>query len=501
MPFDLKRTLRYVIGSLFVLATGYASSFTDFEINAVSPAVVEIRVDSRTNGKTSLGIAITESTILTTSDAVSSLLPADIFVNDKKATIARIFKDEKLALLSTPGLLLQPVRFSRQLPDGNRQVNLISRINPKAKNIASTVVSIISISTKAPGYFDISLSPSLVEHDGAPVFNNCGELIGLYHTKVSKKISTIKNLDVIRSVASSIGQLDISSTICPSEAEKADIRAIETNEEIEQQRIDQEEKLSQIRDEAEEKQKAAQKALEDTEARLKQRESEVLKAKKESEIAIEEFKQEALENQRIAEEALALARQESENTQLELAKTAEEADLALESAKKATEAVKDKAESDKQKSLAKQNRERIIVGGLAIALLLLLAIIWLLWSRKSNKAASTEGEAQNSNNRDILLRGPGISMKIPEEAISRESGIILGRSASEADYVIDAPQVSRAHMQIIKESGFLYALDLGSANGSAINEYNLEPGKKAAIHDGDTLRLADAVFSVEIRER
>ena len=92
MPFDLKRTLRYVIGSLFLLATGYASSFTDFEINAVSPAVVEIRVDSRTNGKTSLGIAITESTILTTSDAVSSLLQADIFVNDKKATIAEYRK-------------------------------------------------------------------------------------------------------------------------------------------------------------------------------------------------------------------------------------------------------------------------------------------------------------------------------------------------------------------------------------------------------------------------
>ncbi|GHG59560.1 phosphopeptide-binding protein [Sinomonas cellulolyticus] len=64
--------------------------------------------------------------------------------------------------------------------------------------------------------------------------------------------------------------------------------------------------------------------------------------------------------------------------------------------------------------------------------------------------------------------------------------VVLGRSG-EADIVVDDTGVSRRHLEIRREGGATYAVDLGSTNGSYIGGHRIEGS--AELHDGTTIRM------------
>ena len=83
----------------------------------------------------------------------------------------------------------------------------------------------------------------------------------------------------------------------------------------------------------------------------------------------------------------------------------------------------------------------------------------------------------------------------------RERGVLIGRSAADCDFVLDAPSISRSHIRLTQKDGVIYIEDLGSANGTMLNAKRLLPSQPSALHDNDDLELADSSFSVEIRGR
>lgn len=68
----------------------------------------------------------------------------------------------------------------------------------------------------------------------------------------------------------------------------------------------------------------------------------------------------------------------------------------------------------------------------------------------------------------------------------------VGR-ATAANFIIDAPLVSRLHCHLSAFDSELTVEDLDSTNGTFVNERRV---RKAALKEGDHLRLGDVVLSV-----
>ena len=52
------------------------------------------------------------------------------------------------------------------------------------------------------------------------------------------------------------------------------------------------------------------------------------------------------------------------------------------------------------------------------------------------------------------------------------------------------------HAYILIENGSYYIVDNNTQNHTYLNEQRLEPSKPTQFHAGDTIRMADIVFSV-----
>jgi pSer/pThr/pTyr-binding forkhead associated (FHA) protein len=78
----------------------------------------------------------------------------------------------------------------------------------------------------------------------------------------------------------------------------------------------------------------------------------------------------------------------------------------------------------------------------------------------------------------------------------RAAGTSLGR-APDNDTVLRDTEVSRYHARIYCEAASWFAMDLGSTNGTFVNERQLKPHVACSLAPGDTLQLGHTtVFRV-----
>ena len=75
---------------------------------------------------------------------------------------------------------------------------------------------------------------------------------------------------------------------------------------------------------------------------------------------------------------------------------------------------------------------------------------------------------------------------------------VIGKAAGGADIIIDKKTVSRVHARIKKESGSYRVIDLGSKNGTYINEERISGANGDFLYDGDEITFADADFIYRI---
>ncbi len=76
---------------------------------------------------------------------------------------------------------------------------------------------------------------------------------------------------------------------------------------------------------------------------------------------------------------------------------------------------------------------------------------------------------------------------------------IVGKSAREADYVIDSPVVSRLHARLMWDGSLYRIMDLNSRNGTFINGERMKINEVRPLADGDEVRFADAAYEYHIR--
>lgn len=109
-------------------------------------------------------------------------------------------------------------------------------------------------------------------------------------------------------------------------------------------------------------------------------------------------------------------------------------------------------------------------------------------------SASTLGPA------DVLSRSPRL---VVERAPGHQPGMIydldgdvtLGRGG-EAEIRLQDPYASSGHARIFEQGGILALEDLGSTNGTYLNEELLESPRP--LHPGDRVRIGDSEFSFEV---
>ncbi len=92
----------------------------------------------------------------------------------------------------------------------------------------------------------------------------------------------------------------------------------------------------------------------------------------------------------------------------------------------------------------------------------------------------------------VVERAPGHD---PGMIYDLDGEIVLGRGA-QAEIRLEDPFASAAHARIFEQGGILAVEDLGSTNGTYLNEELLESPRP--LHPGDRLRIGDSELSFEV---
>ena len=94
-----------------------------------------------------------------------------------------------------------------------------------------------------------------------------------------------------------------------------------------------------------------------------------------------------------------------------------------------------------------------------------------------------------------MATGPGAVLVMRSDVVGgsmfplRTTDRCVNGRSSTRDIVIDLPQVSRRHAEIIYHDEAYFASDLESSNGTLANGERLRPGNKMALSHGDLLSL------------
>lgn len=88
-----------------------------------------------------------------------------------------------------------------------------------------------------------------------------------------------------------------------------------------------------------------------------------------------------------------------------------------------------------------------------------------------------------------------------EYDIELTDNIIIGSNKTLADQIIPNVNVSRRHCQVTRMDRGFYIEDLGSLNGTYINNSRLAAGRIQKIMPGDKIRIANVTLQLIEREK
>ena len=479
----------------------YCLAFLVLPSIALAESVFRVTVQKQGKETDSgLSVLVSNGLVVTTEGLVSE---ADQVLVESPDTGARIVatvqesdKAADLALLAVPGLQGEPATVASEESGEGRRVYLR-----------------VLADVRREGVFHAKLEPddrpvryritSLSEPDevGAPLMNNCGEVLGIGWGMPSADSETnapgFGLSGALADLAAFLAKAEVeyrsAADACRSLADQL-ARAEESKKKSEDERTALHEEIEAIQQKLEEVERQGQAGLEQAEAEgVKLRNS---LGQKSQELA-------TLES--------SLAENEELRTQLEETVRLQE---------------EEKARSDTERAeRQKQERLRLYVfGGLGAALVVACGL--LLWRSRRHRdklvvreealrqkdeeieRISSKLEASNPVFSDVLLLGEGpngrqIRVKVNGNALARaEEGQVLGRSSLSAGYVISEESVSRRHAMLRVAGDELTVEDMSSYNGTFIDGVRLEPGRPRPVRDGAKLALGDVDLVVRfVRER
>ncbi len=320
--------------------------------------------------------------------------------------------------------------------------------------------------------------------EGAPLMNNCDELMAVSqqprrrgrsedsHFGISGDLSSLTAFLTAQSVS-----FAVAADPCLSMEDKL-AEAAKRQKALEEEQKALEEEQKALEEEKEQLSKQATEAEQKNQERLEKMEEENKKRRAENEAEIEKLNEERGNLQEQVDDK---------------------------------DALKEELEEELEK--LERDQQMMILGGSILAVILVaLGIVFFVRAR-SRKRVLQESDQELSAARsalarttatfpDVVLAGRGpdeeeIRIKINGDALIRtEDGQLIGRSAANADYVLNDESISRQHARLRVEADRVTIEDLGSLNGTRLNGLDLSQGHPQALPEGATLALGDVTLVV-----
>ena len=83
-----------------------------------------------------------------------------------------------------------------------------------------------------------------------------------------------------------------------------------------------------------------------------------------------------------------------------------------------------------------------------------------------------------------------------DKLMTRQQGLVIGRSADQSELVVAHATVSRRHARLFLAGEALQVEDLGSTNGTMVNGTAIKAAAPVALHAGNKLRIGDVELLV-----
>lgn len=458
-------------------------AWNDFALNESGKSAVRIVKKSRFGrDETATAVAISNQHLLL---PLGVARDEEILSDAEGLQLVTKFEDLNLALFFNPKGEYVPATIASELGSEGRNVHVVIRDQVGLEVVSGTILSLASQQVKSGNYIDLSVANSSIASLAAPVFNNCGELVGIFDAALDSDVTTSVGLEAILEVTRGRDGIQRASSVCPSELRKRELIAEKKEEELEATKLEAEAKQAEIEASVEE--------LKKQKAELERSKATALESAQEENAKALDEKQQELDS--IQQEVDAKA------AEIESAKAeAEAAQLAAREAQEEIDRLNAQAEEAEQKaeleaSERAQQQEYIVYGVIAI---LVIGLVVILFRRRASHVDSSPKEENDDDLYDVVLKSAEFSVKLHAQLLNRERGAVLGRSSAESDFVVDAPSISRAHCRLSIVDQILYVEDLGSANGTFVNGRKLTPGERSSLRGLDELQLADTAFSVGV---
>ncbi len=460
-------------------------------VSAPTVAQSALEVLSNKRGDTiaeGLAIPVTEQIVVTRRSLVNegdsfavvdpssgARLQADVLVSDRETGFT---------ILSVNGANFEPMMFSSGELRAGERVSLLTADEHRSGFVLAQLED---------GIFQHDISYSLDEV-GTMIVNRCGELSGwnidqfsgLFASELSGSEAPVnaKGLGALMDVLQSNNvTISLASKTCPTIEEEAEAARQTAQQELE--RLEAE--LTEQQAELESQRQAAEEAAAQAEAEREQSEAATSAAEEaKAELAAREAELEAQRNEAEAVQAAAEAEQAAE---------LEAAAAALEAEKLARQAAMERAERE-----ASRKQQLTLLG--AVAGIIVLIVLLLVVIRSRQRQMALEGAKARFN--DVLLSGHDgggnpYRVRIDGGALRQaDDGLVIGKSASHAQIIIANPQVSRIHARFWVEDNQLKVTDLGSSNGTQVNEILLQVGQVVTLRAGDKLAFGGVFLNLEL---
>ena len=425
-----------------------------------------------------------------------------------------------LGLLRIPTAPLPaPYPFARDPAEPGRVV-----YGATVNDVTGAVVRRGSISRIQPSD---SANPATIWHNalagerrhGAPLFNNCGEAIGVILERAAAPGAALAApAEWVTGTFGGAGLAPVrADETCLSEADQ-EAAAQRRAEAAEQERAAADAALEAAQEQAaaaERERAAADAAL----AAAQERAAAEGTAADAALAAAQERAADAERERDAADETLAAAQERAADAERER----DAADETLEATQERVEAAEQAAaDAERGREEARQYVVWAVAAGGLVAVL--LAGLWLA-SRRSRATAvqrKRDAEAEAAEAReavaareaeerrigqtpDVLLTGTDpeggqIALRVPGRAIARTSGAVVGRSPFEGEVVLNHPEVSRRHFRMFVENGSLRVEDLGSTNGTHLDGVALDRDASRSFGAGAQLRVGEIEFTVQLQK-
>jgi pSer/pThr/pTyr-binding forkhead associated (FHA) protein len=135
-----------------------------------------------------------------------------------------------------------------------------------------------------------------------------------------------------------------------------------------------------------------------------------------------------------------------------------------------------------------------ILSSLVLYTFLGLAV-WVIWQDLRATQSQTERRARDRAN--LIVVSPGETDLLPGDRLPLVPVTTLGRALTNTIVLADS-FTSAEHARLTQRDGHWWLEDLGSRNGTLLNEVRIEPGRPVAVVEGDLIGVGSARLRVQL---